>query len=194
MNSILFIVQFFIRLVSEPRTTWLELAETQDEHYKPDQMMQRYYYPLLGLMSLVIFLATALRSPGSELKFDYQYGMMQMVPILVAYFVGPYLAILLLKLSLAHFFALPHPDKGRLSLFVFCSTSVLMAVEAAMAMIPTIWFTQFFAVYLFVITWKAAPQFIRIDESDCWKFGFLSSVIIYFSPSVIRHLLVVMQG
>ena len=157
-------------------------------------MMWNYFYPLLGFMSLVIFLFAGWRSPNPEVSFDFQYAMTKMIPVLVAYFLGPYLALVLIKLTLIHIFELPNPDKDRLTNFVFYSTSFLMAIEMLMAVFPAIRFFEFIALYLIYITWNGSHIYIRVAEQRRWLFGFMSFLIIFFSPSLIQHLLEFLQG
>lgn len=195
MNQIKYIVRFLISLISEPEQTWNYLATEGTKESKPDYMLWNYYYPLLGFMSLVLFVFAGLRGPAdSDASFDIQYGMTQMVPVLVAYFVGPYLALLLIKQALVNIFELPNPDKDRLMNFVFYCTSFLMALEMLMAVFPAIRFFQFIALYLVYITWNGSHVYIRVEERRRWLFGFLSFLVIFFSPSIIQHLLQFLQG
>ncbi len=188
------IVTFLISLISQSDQAWNYLATAEAKESKPDYMLRNYYYPLLGIMSLVVFIFAGLRSPDPEVNFDFQYGMMQMVPILVAYFVGPYLALMLIKQVLILLFELPNPDKDRLTNFVFYSTSFLMALEMLMAAFPAIRFFQFIALYLVYITWNGSHTYIRVAEKKRWLFGFVSFLVIFFSPSLIQHLLQYLQG
>ncbi len=183
-----------ISLISQSDQAWNYLANAETKESKPDYMLRNYYYPLLGFMSLVVFICAGLRSPDSETEFDFQYGMIQMVPILVAYFVGPYLALILIRQVLINLFELPDPDKVRLTNFVFYSTSFLMALEMLMATFPAIRFFQFIALYLVYITWNGSHTYIRVAEKKRWLFSFVSFVVIFFSPSIIQHLLQFLQG
>lgn len=157
-------------------------------------MLQHFYYPLLGFMSLVIFFFAGMRGDGTGEGFDFQIGMMRMVRVLVAYFVGPYLAYLLIRESLEVIFKFPNPDKERLMNFVFYCTGFLMALEMLMAVFPAIRYFQFIAVYLVFITWNGSHTYIRVDERKRWLFGFLSFLIIFFSPGVIYQVLKFLQG
>ena len=120
--------------------------------------------------------------------------MTQMVPVLVAYFIGPYLALILIKQVLVNLFDLPNPDKDRLIIFVFYSTSFLIALEMLMAVFPAIRFFQFIALYLVYITWNGSHTYIRVAEKRRWLFGFVSFLVIFFSPSFVQHLLQFLQG
>ena len=194
MNQFKYIVKFLIALISQSDQAWSYLATAETKESKPDYMLWNYYYPLLGFMSLVIFLCAGSRNPSPEVSFDFQYGMTKMVPVLVAYFIGPYLALILIKQVLVHLFELPNPDKNRLIIFVFYSTSFLVALEMLMAVMPAIRFFQFIALYLVYITWNGSHTYIRVAEKRRWLFGFVSFLVIYFSPSVVQHLLQFLQG
>ncbi|MBO4754828.1 MAG: hypothetical protein J5543_09550 [Bacteroidales bacterium] len=194
MTQFKYIVKFLIALITQSEQAWNYLATAETKESKPDYMLWNYYYPLLGFMSLVIFICAGSRGPNPELSFDFQHGMTQMVPILVAYFVGPYMAMILIKQTLVNLFDLPNPDKDRLTNFVFYSTSFLMALEMLMAAFPAFRFFQFIALYLVYITWNGSHTYIRVEEKRRWLFGFVSFLVIFFSPSIIQHLLQFLQG
>jgi len=181
-------------MISQPDELWNKLIKSETEESKPEFMQRNYYYPLLGIMALVVFVCAGLRGPESDTPFDIQHGMTKMVPVLVAYFVGPYLALFLVKEGLIHFFGLPNPDKARLSNFVFYSMSFLMALEMVLAVFPAILFFRFIALYLIYITWNGSHTYIRVEERRRWIFGFYSAVVIYFSPGVIETVLERLQG
>ena len=194
MTQFKYIVKFLIALITQSEQAWNYLSNAEIKESKPDYMLWNYYYPLLGFMSLVVFLCAGWRGPNPEVSFDFQHGMTQMVPILVAYFVGPYLALILIKQALVVLFDLPNPDKNRLINFVFYSTSFLMALEMLMAAFPAFRFFQFIALYLVYITWNGSHTYIRVEEKRRWLFGFVSFLVIFFSPSIIQHLLQFLQG
>ena len=194
LNQFKYIVKFLIALITQSDQAWSYLANAETKESKPAYMLWNYFYPLLGIMSLVIFLFAGWRSPNPEVSFDFQYGMTKMVPVLVAYFVGPYLAMMLIKTMLVNIFDLPHPDKDRLTNFVFYSTSFLMAIEMLMAVFPAFRFFEFIALYLVYITWNGSHTYIRVAEKRRWLFGFMSFLVIFFSPSLIQHLLQFLQG
>jgi len=194
LNQFKYIVKFLIALITQSDQAWSYLATADAKESKPDYMLWNFFYPLLGFMSLVVFLFAGWRGPDPAVRFDFQYGMTQMVPVLVAYFVGPYLALALIRQMLITLFHLPHPDKNRLTNFVFYSTSFLMALEMLMAAFPAIRYFQFIALYLVYITWNGSHTYIRVEERRRWLFGFMSFLVIFFSPRVIQHLLQFLQG
>ncbi len=191
MDKAKYIVKYLISLVTRPEQTWLYLAQGEVPESKPQHMHTNYYLPLLGFMSLWLFLAAGM---GGEETFSLQEGMTSMVPAAVAYFVGPYLAMFLLRELLAtSYFKLKQPDNDRLQLYVFYSTSYLMLVEMAASLLPTIAFVRLAAYYLIYITWTGASTMIRVEEHRRWIFGFFAFLVIYFSPSVVIRILQFMQ-
>lgn len=191
MDKAKYIVKYLISLVTQPEQTWLYLAKGEAPESKPQYMQTNYYLPLLGFMALFLFLTAGI---GSEEGFSLQVSMKNMVPATVAYFVGPYLAMFLLReLLTSRFFKMANPDQDRLQLYVFYSTSYLMLVEMAVSLIPTIAFIQLAAYYLIYITWTGAHTMIRVEESRRWMFGFLAFGIIYCSPVVVIKILQFMQ-
>lgn len=191
MDKAKYIVKYLILLVTQPEETWLHLCKEDVQEAKPQYMMTNYYWPLLGFMALFIFLASGYSREGG---FNLQHGMTTMVPSLVGFFIGPYLAMFLLKELLpTRFFELKNPDQDRLHLFVFYCTSYLVLVEMACSLIPSIAFVHLADYYLVYIIWTAMTTIVRIPANHSWLFCFVAFLVIYFSPSLTIKLLQFMQ-
>ncbi len=194
MEQAKYIVKFLILLISHPQDLWVYLSSDDVAESKPEYVQQHFFLPLLGFMALVIFLCEGFHGAVGDATFDLQQGMKQMVPCLVAFLVGPYLAQMLLKATLERLYRMPHPSKDRVHLFVFYSTSFLMVLEMLLAFIPSIRFFSFIVIYLFYITWTGGTTIIRIEERRRWVFGFVAAVIIYFSSHLFISIVQRMQG
>ena len=194
METAKYIVKFLILLISSPQELWNYLTTDGVEESKPSYVQEHYFLPLLGFMSLFIFLCEGFHGAKGDTIFDLQYGMREMVPYLVAFLVGPYIAQMLLNLSLRHIFQMPAPSASRVHLFVFYSTSFLMALEMLLAFIPSIRFFWFIVLYLFYITWTGGFSIIRLPNNRQWVFGFVSALEIYFSSHLIISIIQRMQG
>ena len=177
-------------MTSQPENFWGYLAKGKDPLSKTDYMQSVIFLPMLGVMSLSVFLIAGFSGEGF---FDLQHAMTYMVPRLVAYFVGPYIAMFLLRELLPAFFGVPSPDRDRLQLYVFYSTGYLMLVEVALALIPSIKFLQLANYYLIYITWCGAFTLVRVEEKRRWVFGFVAFLIIYYAPSLLKDILIFMQ-
>lgn len=193
MKQIKYIVGFLISLATEPEQTWTALAKGNTADSRTDYMQHNYYFPLLGFMSLMVFLFGGLYETADGELFNLQRAMMMMVPPLVGFFVGPYLAVFIIRPLLVNFLHVPNPDSTRLQLFVFYSTSFLVALQAVIAVLPSIRFLQFVAYYLVYITWCGSSIYIRVEQGKRWFFGFASFLIIYMSPDVVMRLLRLFQ-
>ena len=191
MDKAKLIVKYLISLITQPEQTWIYLANQDVDEAKPQYMQTNYYLPLLGFMSLFIFVVTGMDGVGS---FSLQKGMTSMVPATVAYFVAPYLAMFIIReLLTSCIFKMSNPDHDRLQLYVFYSTSYLMLVEMAAAMMPSFAFIRLAAYYLIYITWTGSHTMIRVEEHRRWMFGFVAFMVINFSPSIIIGVLKFMQ-
>lgn len=194
MNQIKYIVRILLPLISQPEQTWQFLAKSRGDETRPDAMQKNFFLPLLGYMSLVVFLCAAFRSPENGVMFDYQYGMKQLVPVLIAYFLGPILAVMLLTICLRHVFHMPNPDKNRVQLFVYYSTSFLIALEMLESIIPSIRLLSLIFVYLLYITFCGSVVYIRVAPNRRWMAGLISFAIISVCPSLIINIMTKMQG
>lgn len=194
MKQLKYIVRILLPLISRPEQMWQFLATSRGEETKPDAMQKQFFLPLLGYMSLIVFLCAAFRSPDAAVSFDYQYGMKQMLPLLIAYFVGPLVAAMVFNVALRHLFGLPNPDKDRVQLFVFYCTSFLMAIEILVALIPSIRFFSLIFIYLVYITFSGITTYIRVNQNRRWIVGFISFLVIWSCPSLIIMLMHKVQG
>lgn len=194
MNQFKFILQMLVSLIFHPQQTWQYLAAIEDERTKSEYVQRNYYLPLLGFMSLVIFLCAAIYRDGTSRTFDLQVGMTQMVPMLVGFFFGPYLTIFILRHLLVRFFGMPNPDNDRLHLFVFYSTSFLIALQMLIALMPSMRFLIFVNLYLIYITWEASIVFVRVNENRRWTFCFVSALLIFSCSMLMVNLLTYMQS
>lgn len=193
MEQTKYIIKFLLMLISHPQDLWEYLTDPEVSESKPEYVQEHYYLPLWGFMSLVIFLCEGFYGATGDSSFDLQIGMKQAVPYMVAFLVGPFLAMLLLRLLLVHAYDVKHPSKDRLHLFVFFCTSFLMALEMLLAFIPSIRFFWFIVVYIVYLTWTGSTTIIRVEEKNRWMFGFLSAVVIYFSSHIFISLIQKMQ-
>lgn len=184
------IIKYLISITVDPEPFWIHLSKGKDEMSKTEFMQSGIFLPLLGIMSLALFVFSGFAGEGS---FDLQHAMTYMVPRLVGYFAGPYIAMFLLKEVLTSFFKIELPDRDRLQLYVFYSTGYLMMVEMFVALFPSIKFIQLFSYYLIKITWSGAFTLIRVEEQRRWIFGFVSFVVIYYAPSLLCRLVTMMQ-
>lgn len=191
MKSIKNIIRILLSLTLHPEEFWQYLATEAGDDAKPDKVQSSYFLPLLGYMSLVTFLCAAFRSP-EETTFDYQYGMMQMVQPLTAYFLGPFISILLLPTILGYFKS-PVASKDCIQLFVYYSTSFLMALEMLTALIPSIRFISFIVVYLLYITFSGMSTYVPIAPTRRWITGFMSFFVIWAGPTFIMKLMQLLQ-
>ena len=194
MDKLKYIIKFLISLVSEPAQTWDYLSTGDQPEAKPDYMQRNYYLPLLGIMSVVLFVCGAMYGQDGDATFDVERGMQLMVPCLVAYFVAPYVAVEVLWLINGHYYKVPDASKERLTIFVFYCMSFLIAVEMLTAILPWVRFFGFITIYLLFITWNGVTTYVRIDEGNRWFYAFLSAVVIGASEYGFKQLLVLMQG
>lgn len=195
MNQLKYIIRILISLLTRAEETWRYLDVTTSDEAKPDYQQHNFHYPLLGFMSLCILTFGGLYAAGEETSFDLQHGMTGMVPVLVAYFIGPYLSLAVVKWVLSwSLFEKVNIEKEKLTLFVFYVTGFLMAMEIAVALVPSIQFVKLFRIYIVYITLTGAVNYLHVDPTKEWVFGFLSAFIIFICPTVIIWMLTTLQG
>lgn len=191
MNQLKYICQTLLALILQPEETWQRLAKSRGPETQPEEVQKDFFLPLLGYMSLIVFVCAALRGQGT---FDYQLGMKSTVPVLIAYFMGPFLSIMLLNLTLTNIIQMPHPDKNRVQVYVYYCTSFLMVAEVLLALIPSVKFFKFIILYLLYITFGGSVTFIRVPQDRRWFFGIIAFALIWSCPWVISALMHRLQG
>lgn len=195
LTSLKHIVRILLPLITHPEQMWQYLDKAHGAETKPDEMQKDYFIPFLGWMSLIVFLCAAFRSPDSAISFDYQYGMKQMLPQLIAYFLGPMLAAMMINTLLKRWLMSGlTPDKDRVLLFVYYCTGFLMALEILVACVPSFKFFSLIFIYLVYITFSATSTYIRVGHRRRWITGFITFIIIWFCPNMIMWLMHKMQG
>lgn len=194
MLKLKYIFRILVSLVTNPSETWSYLSTADSAETKTEYMFRNFYYPLLGIMSVIVLISNGFTMSLEDESFSLQQGMTQMVPVLVAYFVGPYLSQSALKFILRFGFHLPDPDKTRLTLFIFYCTGFLMAVESIIAIFPGIQFLMFFRLYVVYLTWSASSNYIAVSETRRWMFGFTSALVLASVPFLIKGFLQMVQG
>lgn len=194
MLKLKYIFRILVSLVTNPSETWSYLSTANTSEAKTEYMFRNFYYPLLGIMAAIVLVSNGFSMSLEDENFSLQQGMIIMVPVLVAYFVGPYLSQSFLRVLLRFFFHLSDPDKKRLTLFVFYCTGFLMAVECVIAILPGIQFLMFLRLYIVYLTWSASSNYIPVSETRRWMFGFVSALVLFSIPFIVKSFLHAVQG
>lgn len=187
MQQLKYIIKYLLSLINNPEQTWLYLKDGDVREAKTDYMQTNYYLPMLGVVGLFLFVKS-----GWGETFDIEIAMKSSVSFMAAFFVAPYLAIVLLEKIYGRLMDFQF-DKDKLTLFVGYCLSFLMLVRMFSASFPHIKFLTFCSLYLPYIIWCGADVFIGIGEKERWKFTIVASCVMWVSPAIVEKLMSLMM-
>lgn len=183
MFQLKYIIKFLLSLIINPEQTWRYLSDSTIKEADPEFVHRNYYLPFFGGSAAIIFLSCGLDVEG----FDLERAMKNMVPFLVAYFAGPFMATLVLKYVCVQIGSIVVP-KPRLEMFVAYSISYLMFVEVLSRIISTIAFIPFASIYIIFIVWNSTEMLGVIEKSRV-TFSLFSSFTLFLSPRILQMLM-----
>ena len=183
MKQVKYIIKYLLSLISEPEQTWTSLSKGDVEESKQDFVHSNYYLPLMGIVALGVFILT-----GWGLEFDIEKAMKSVVIFLAAYFSGPFLAVLLLRVTNNRWLKI-EMEEEKLHVFVYYTMSFLMLIQLFASAFPKVKFIAFSSLYLFYIIWCSADFFNGILEKNRWKITTFSFFIIWGAPRIIEYLI-----
>lgn len=186
VQQLKYILKYLLSLINEPEQTWKYLKDGDVDESKPEYMQTNYYLPMMGVVAILLFL---LRGWGSP--FDMEHAMKAAVSFLAAYFLGPFLANVLLQKTYGKMMNFSF-DKDRLQVFIGYCMSFLMLVKLFSASFPHIKFLTFCALYVFYIVWSASDVYFGVAEKDRWRFTAVASFSVWLSPYIIERLMSMM--
>lgn len=187
VQQLSYILKYLLSLINEPQQTWNYLKDGDVDEAKPEYMQNNYYYPMLGVVALVIFLLKGWGSP-----FDIEHAMKAAVSFAAAYFLSTYLANIVLKQTCSRFMGMT-PDENKLQVFIGYCLSYLMLVDLVSAWFSHFKFLAFCALYLIYIIWYASDEYFGVNEKARWRFSAIAFFEIWLSPIVIERLMSAMM-
>ena len=190
MKQLINILNMLIAIVKTPQETWRKLSGEYNEEQAVDLLIRDYYAPLMGGGALILFMAKGLQVP--DVAFSWQHAIMGGVKFIIGFYGGLFLAEFLLK-EVLRLFGLEF-EKFTLRAFVVLAMSFCLGLDVVVNCLPGISFFYVMGIYLAYIVWCAAPDFMHLEPRDWWKFSLLASLIVYFSPHLIRSLLLIMES
>jgi hypothetical protein len=187
MYKQLFVLLF--NLISYPIKTWGQLAEEQDTNNNED-FYKSYLYPIIGTIALLSFLGILF----SGSKFDLQIALKTVIKESVAYFFGFYVASFGLSRMIPLFEQEVKMQICERFVGYSCATIYVIAMvyDLFQVLFPTLIFAQIFIFYAAYTIWLGAIHYLKIKEEYLTKFTIFASILILFSPILIRWILSLM--
>ena len=174
--------QRLFALIASPKKAWVEISSESPRR----DVMATFVYPLIALCGLAVLLS-ALTGDGVK-RLTFQTAAMDICSYCVALFGGFFLASWLLDILrqklLGH-----DTDLSGSQIFVGYTMGVVFLAEILAILFPQFfifkWILQF---YILDVVWVGGEILFTIPEDKRLTFTALTSVVVMFSPAIIRAL------
>ena len=123
MQQLKYIIKYLLSLINDPEQTWKYLKDGDVDESKHEYMQNNYYLPLMGVVTLFIFLKT-----GWGDTFDIETAIKAATSFAAAFFIAPILANVLMRQTYGKVMNFEF-DNEKLNLFIGYSLSFLMLVR-----------------------------------------------------------------
>ena len=169
-------------IIASPKKAWIEISTESPRR----DVMGSFVYPLIALCGIAVLLNTFFRDGLA--RNVYQPALMDMCRYCVSLFGGFFLASWLLDILRQKL--LEHTtDMPSSQIFAGYAMGVVFLAEILAILFPQFfifkWILQFYVVY---VTWEGCDVLFSIPEDKRLTFTALSSVVVIFSPAIIRAL------
>ena len=177
------IFDLLIRLILQPAKAWDTLSDKQETNN--DLFFKSYLYPLFGLVALLSFVGVFFSSKS----FDIQLALKNSIRLIIAVFIGFYLASFLLSEVMKRIF----DHSGEIKLcqrFVGYSSSLIYVLSMILSLFPEeFFFLYIFLFYTIYIIWEGSVRYMYIKEKEQVKFSAFASMIILVCPYLINTIM-----
>lgn len=188
MEELRCIIHYVRGLFAHATETWRALAEPDEPAANLEYMQRNFYYPLLGIGSLLIFIlhgnGVMLNSPlkGDD-PFSLEFALRGSVAFALSYFAGPRLATLMIGLFCNKLAAM-QLDRRKLEVFVSYNMGLLIVFDMFCAFLPNLTFLTLMSVYVLYVAFEGIDNFMQITRMR-GVLAVVSCASIYAAPHII---------
>ena len=171
-----------ISLIFKPSDTWIVLNEKQADNR--NSFLYSYFYPFIGLITLAAFIGVFF----TRKEFDLQIALKESILVLLSLFGGFFLASYILN---EIWYSLFHCERNMklCQSFVGYSSSLIYVLNIVLSLFPEFFFMRFFVLYTFYMVWEGVIPYMKVNESEQFKFASISFLIIILAPLIIEFIL-----
>lgn len=175
------IFKWVVMIISQPAKAWEALSQKEE---KEDQMLSRFVYPLIGLLTITAFLGILL----TRKEFDVELALKASIRTLVAAFGGYHLTVYLMNEIWNGLFK-REKDNRLWQRFIGYSSSLMFTLNAVLMLIPEFFFLRIFVLYTFYIVWEGASSYMQIEENERLRFVVITTAMLLIIPYAIQVIL-----
>ena len=193
MEELRYIMKYLHGLFAHTEETWCHLSEPDVQEADLSYMTRCYYYPLMGVGTLLIFLlhgnGILLHKQPFDASFNFEFAMKGAISFALSYVLAPSLAVLVIKLLFCRLTGFKI-EKQTLEVFAYYSTSVVMVLSLFCSCLPNFTFLTFILLYAINIVYQGSEPFLKVVVNRGY-FITIASAAILFSPWVIKTVLAI---
>ena len=169
-----------ILLIFKPSDGWKELSTKQHETH--ESFLSGFVYPFIGLITLAAFAGILFTRKG----FDLHIALKESIVVLLSLFGGFFLSSLIISELWKNIFHREHNIK-LCQRFVGYSFSLTYCLTIVLSLLPEFFFLRFLLFYTIYIVWEGAVLYMKVTESEQFKFVCFATLIIIATPLAIEY-------
>jgi len=168
-------------LIVNPGKAWKKLSEEKEPNN--ESFYKNYFHPVVGIIALLSFLEILFFQ-----KFNFPLALKTVIREIIIYFGGLFVAAYGLNLLSDKYFGLKFTSVT-CERFVGYSSAAIYATTMVSTLFSSLFFVQILVVYTAYIVWQGAIFYLKVKDNYSTKYTIFASVIIIFSPLIIRGIL-----
>lgn len=191
MEELRYIMKYLHGLFAHTEETWQHLSEPDVKEAELSYMTRYYYYPMMGVGTLLIFLlhgnGIMLHKLPFDAPFNFEFAMKGAISFALSYVLSPTLARLIIEYLFSAMTRVTF-DKQRLEVFTYYCMSVVMALSLFCSCLPNFTFLSFILLYAINVVYQGCDPYLHLPSNRGY-FITVASAAVMFSPWLIRFIL-----
>lgn len=193
MEELRYIMKYLHGLFAHTEETWQHLSEPDVKEADLSYLTRCYYYPLMGVGTLLIFLlhgnGILLHKQPFDAPFNFEFAMKGAISFALSYVLAPSLAVLIIRQLFCRLTRVKI-EKQTLEVFAYYATSVVMVLTLFISCFPNFTFLSFIILYAINIVYQGTDPFLKVSVNRGY-FITIASAAIIFSPWIIKYVLAI---
>lgn len=191
MEELRYILKYLHGLLAHAEETWQHLSEPDVKEADASYLTQYYYYPLLGVGTLLIFLlhgnGVLLHKQPFDASFNFEFAMKGAISFALSFVLAPTMARLAIEWMFCNLTNI-QIEKQKLDVFCYYCVSVVMLLTLFCACLPNFTFLSFIILYTINVIYQGCERYLRLTDNRGY-FITIASAAIMFSPWLIKFIL-----
>ena len=171
-----------ISLIFKPSDTWRKLKEKQADD--SESFLSDFIYPFVGIVAIAAFVGILFTRKEFDTQIALKASIMSLLSVLGGFFLASYFVNEVWR-KIFH-----RENSIKLCMcFVGYSSSLMLALNILLSLLPEFFFLRFFVLYIIYVVWEGAIPYMEVKEAEQLRFVSISTAIIILTPIVIEFTL-----